>query len=319
MGPLSAGCDGATSPTEEDTPPLLPAGEHRIELVHGGRNRFALLHVPPQAHSGEPLPLVLALHGGGGHPEHFRDTSGLSHEADREGFLVLYPAGTGFLPDRLLTWNASPECCGSARDHGVDDVGFLLALVDEVSRRTRVAEWSVFLTGHSNGAMLALRVAEEAPDRIRAVVSVGGVRTADPSPPPTPVPLLLIHSLDDAHAPYEGGKGLPFPGTEGPGINHVPVGVTLDAWRRANGCPLSPRIVEVREGTPGTPDAGQQAERLVWEECSGAPLEHWRLTGVGHGWPGAPPGVLDLGPTTTLLRAAEEGWAFFARVRALQP
>lgn len=61
-------------------------------------------------------------------------------------------------------------------------------------------------------------------------------------------------------------------------------------------------------------NAGQRAVRLTWEPCAGAPVVHWRLEGVGHGWPGAMPagrGTADLlGVPTTLISAAEEAWIF---------
>lgn len=45
--------------------------------------------------------------------------------ADREGFVVVYPDGTGRGP--FLTWNAGTCCVGSVVRR-VDDVGFALAV-----------------------------------------------------------------------------------------------------------------------------------------------------------------------------------------------
>jgi hypothetical protein len=62
---------------------------------------------------------VLAFHGGGGEAQGFKGYAGLDTVADREGFIVVYPNGTGVLPRRLLTWNAG-ECCGYAMNQRVD-------------------------------------------------------------------------------------------------------------------------------------------------------------------------------------------------------
>jgi poly(3-hydroxybutyrate) depolymerase len=89
----------------------------------------------------------------------------------------------------------------------------------------------------------------------------------------------------------------------------------LARWRAANGCPDAVREAERRVGAAGSADAGQTARLLVWEPCEGgASVALWRLTGVGHGWPGnTDVGGRDaiIGPATTLVDAAEEAWRFF--------
>jgi polyhydroxybutyrate depolymerase len=294
----------------------LAPGEHEITLRHGGRNRAYLVHVPPRATAIRALPLVLALHGGGGEAEGFGGYAGLDRVADREGFLVVYPYGTGVLPRRLLTWNAG-ECCGYAMNQGVDDVGFLVAVLDDLARRTSLDLARVYATGHSNGAMMAYRLASERPDRVAAVVPVAGAMSAEAPAAGAAVAVLHIHSVDDPRALYDGGVGPPFPGTDVRSA-HRPVETSLDRWRQRNGCSGQPRRAETRAGSVGTPEEGQTATLLVWDGCtSGRPVWHWRLTGVGHGWPGSVLGGLRegvVGPGTNLVDAAEEAWRFFAQV-----
>src|SRR5688572_24750509 len=76
----------------------LARGDHTLSIEHGGRRRSYLLHVPAAA--GRPLPLVLAFHGGGGEAEGYKAYAGLDALADREGFIVAYPNGSGLLPRR---------------------------------------------------------------------------------------------------------------------------------------------------------------------------------------------------------------------------
>jgi polyhydroxybutyrate depolymerase len=98
---------------------------------------------------------------------------------------------------------------------------------------------------------------------------------------------------------------------------HAPVEDGLAAWRRVNGCSDESHVEETRTGRAGTPDAGQTATLLVWATCtSGAPVAHWKLTGVGHAWPGSiwtPAREALIGPTTTLLDASTEIWTFVSR------
>jgi polyhydroxybutyrate depolymerase len=290
------------------------AGDYQIEIDFDRRDRYYLLHVPPRALSGEALPLVLALHGGGGNPAQFKEEAGFDELSDREGFFVVYPAGTGVLPRRLLTWNAGTDCCGYALENEVDDVAFLEALIDDVARRARVDENRVYVTGHSNGGMMSHRFAAEASDRVAAIAPVAGAMGIASFNPARPVPVLHIHSVDDPRALYYGGLGPPFP-LGGNRVEHEPVMAGIEKWIERNGCGEAPRVNDERVGEAGTMNAGQRAVRLTWEPCAGAPVVHWRLEGVGHGWPGAVPvgrGTTELlGIPTTLISAAEEAWRFF--------
>jgi polyhydroxybutyrate depolymerase len=311
---LLASCAG--SPTGGDSG--LEAGDHELNLRHQGRNRWALVHVPPAASAGERLPLLLALHGGGGNPDQFKADAGLDAVADREGFLVFYPAGTGVLPRTLLTWNAGTDCCGYALEEDVDDVGFLLSSIDDLDSRTPVDLDRVYVTGHSNGGIMAYRLAAEAADRVAAIVPVAGAMMLDAFSPGRAVPVLHIHSVDDGRALYEGGLGPPFP-IGGGQVLHRPVMEGITAWVSRNGCPAQPVIVETREGTPGAPNEDHSAEKLRWAPCSsGAPVEHWRLHGPGHAWPGStvsPAQEALVGETTTIVIAAEEIWSFARQFR----
>jgi len=92
---------------------------------------------------------VLSFHGGGGSARGTQDYTGTDAIADREGFHRRVSRGTGVLPRRLHTWNAG-TCCGYARDHHVDDVGFVRALLDDLARRTPIDQRRVYATGLSN-------------------------------------------------------------------------------------------------------------------------------------------------------------------------
>jgi polyhydroxybutyrate depolymerase len=256
---------------------------------------------------------VLAFHGGGGEADGFKDYAGLDSVADREGFIVVYPNGSGVLPRRLLTWNAG-DCCGYAMNQRVDDVGFGIAVLDDLARRTSIDPRRVYATGHSNGAMMAYRLGAERADRIAAIVPVAGGISIDQFAPRRRIAVLAIHSVDDPRALYDGGLGPPFPGTN-VRSSHRPAMEGLEKWRRHNGCSTATRVVDTRSGRSGT--TAQTATLLEWEGCAaGALVAHWKLTGVGHGWPGTAPRQRDeiIGTPTTMVNAAEEIWRFVARL-----
>lgn len=295
--------------------PIGP-GEHDISLLVGDRTRHYLLHVPPEAAARGPLPVVIALHGGGTTARRLKSYAGLDELADREGFAVAYPEGSGPFERRLLTWNAG-DCCVHASERGVDDVAFILAVLRDIARRVPVDRTRVYITGHSNGAMMAYRVAAEIPERIAAIAPVAGAMALDRFAPARPVPVLHIHSVDDEQAVYAGGVGVPFPLTS-IRVHHRPVEPELARWVERNGCP-GPAQVRDRRASPEQGERpAQTATLLVHAPCaSGAEVWLWKLTGVGHVWPGADSRIQErlLGPDTELIDAADEVWRFLKRFR----
>jgi polyhydroxybutyrate depolymerase len=296
--------------------PRLAPGDHTFKLDHGGRNREYIVHMPPATDSIKALPILLAFHGGGGEAQQYKQSAGLDVVADREKFVVVYPYGMGALPRRLLTWNAG-ECCGPAMNRNVDDVGFAVAVLDDVMRRTGIDSRRVYATGHSNGAMMSYRLAAERADRIVAIAAVSGAYNMGKFAPSRAVAVLDIHSVGDPRALYHGGMGPAFPGTTVQS-SHRPVMEGINRWVRNNKCADS-TVVESRGGQAGTINAGQTASLIVWRKCApGGDVAHWKLTGVGHGWPGdvqAANRERIIGKPTTLISAAEEVWKFVSRVK----
>jgi polyhydroxybutyrate depolymerase len=294
----------------------LGAGSHDLSIAVGGERRHYVVHLPARSPGDPPVPLLLAFHGGGGNGQRFREYAGLDAIANREGFAVAYPDGTGRLGRRLLTWNAG-GCCGRAARENADDVAFVRALVGELAQRVRIDPARVYATGHSNGGMMSYRLAVEAPDLVAAIAPVGGAMILGTPELASPVPVLHIHSVDDPRALYEGGLGPPFPLTRHR-VLHSAVETELSRWVAANGCAVAPHVLE----RSTDPESGHTATLLSWEPCeSGSPVLLWRLTGAGHGWPGSEgrsPERL-VGPRTEVISAAEETWRFLSRQRLRRP
>ena len=274
-------CAGNTTIPPDDHAEL-PPGDYEFSLTHDGLSRRYLVHVPPGTQG--DLPVVLAFHGGGGNARQFRDENGINEVSDGGGFIAVHPDGAGPINNLFLTWNAGPTCCGWALENQSDDVGFIAAVIDELSERTRIDRTRIYATGHSNGAMMAYRLAAERADLVAAIVPVAGALTTNSFTPSERVAVLHIHSVDDPRALYDGGLGPPFPIT-GVRTEHRPVLAGLEAWASFNLCDSELSEVESQQGTGG--NQGQSATRLEFDGCSlGGDVVHLRLTGVGHAWPG---------------------------------
>ena len=188
--------------------PTVSGRDEPVSLEHGGRTRRYLLHLPPRAEKALKMPLLVVLHGGGGNGEQIAASTGFSALADRHGFAVAYPDGTGPLRGRLLTWN-SGGIPVYASDEKVDDVGFLRAVVASAKTRVAIDPECIYATGISNGAMMCHRLAREAPDLFAAIAPVSGAMNFTAVDSTVPIAVLIIHGTEDEHVRYEGGKPAP--------------------------------------------------------------------------------------------------------------
>jgi len=270
-------------------------GLHQGTLRHDGRIRHYLLYMPRQ-HGPGKLPLVVVLHGALGTPAMVMGRTGFDRLAARHGFIALFPAGSGFRPDRDLTWNAG-GCCGWARANHIDDVGFIARLLDRLEATYPVDPKRVYVTGFSNGAMLAYRLACELPGRIAAIAPVAGVLDSGRCPAGPPVSVLHIHGTDDGLVAFNGGIGRDSPLPQA----RPSVAQSLAVMRWRDHCDKRPRR------------AVQGALHLTRYRCADhTAVELIAVQGGGHAWPGAPLGY-NRAPTDENFNASATIWRFFER------
>jgi polyhydroxybutyrate depolymerase len=223
------------------------------------------------------VPLLLVFHGGGGTPEQIERESRFSELADREAFVVAYPAG------QRRGWNdgRGSEAIAAQRD-GSDDIGFVAALIDELSATLRIDPKRIYSTGISNGAMFSHRLALELSPRIAAIATVAG---GLPHPllmrfdPQAPVSALIVHGTLDPLVPYEGGEVKVLARARG---SVAGAEETARQWAAHDGCSATPA-----EQPLADPAEGCTVTRLVYPDCRHATgVELLRLDGGGHTWPG---------------------------------
>lgn len=254
-------------------------------ITSGGMERSFLLHVPT-GYDRAPTALVLNFHGFTSSPTDQEYFSVMSEAADREGFAVAYPQGTG-LP---ASFNAG-LCCGDAVQQEVDDVAFTADLIDAVAAELCLDPARVYSTGLSNGGFMSYRLACELADRIAAIAPVAGVMGIEECAPGRAVPVLHFHGTADALVPFDGGGVTGFPSVED----------TVAAWAERDGCTGEPQV------------SFEQGDALCrrWDSCDqGAAVELCVIDGGGHTWPGGRvPAVA--GKTSEDLVATGRMWEFF--------
>jgi len=266
----------------------------------GGRTRTYLVRVPPAiARHSARVPLVVVLHGGGGNAAISEGMTNFTAKANAEGFIVVYPNGSGRLQTSLLTWNAG-HCCGYAMEKHIDDVGFISALIDTLSTAYPVDPKRVFVTGMSNGGMMSHRLGTALPHKIAAIAPVVGAVFGDETQPSEPVSALMFNGMLDEHIPYKGGP----PGSRFTGAwDGTPVRPALEQgafWAAADGCGATPR----------SRDSGAY---VVWQyECpAGRAVELYLMKDSGHAWAGGKSGSPMGDAPSTAVDATDVIWRFF--------
>ena len=297
----SDGADAAPTATSPATSGRPAAGESDGSLQIDGREREWRTYVPESLSASGDVPLVIGLHGGLGSGGQFAEDAYFDAQAERGQFIAVYPDGIkrgAFFDAR--TWNAG-GCCGTAMNEDVDDVAFIETLIGRLVAELPIDEDRVYVTGHSNGAMMAQRLGCELADRVAAIaVYAGPLETS--CAPSQPISVLNIHGDADENVLIGGGNGSRAVSD----TDYTSLAETASTWVSLNDCAATPVVVVEAAVTTST-----------WGGCSdGVMVETQVIAGASHAWPGgAPTGPLRSDPSPDL-DASAAIWDFLsAQVR----
>ncbi len=259
-------------------PAPLPAGAQFITMTHANRRgqRDYKLYIPARRES-SPMPLIVMLHGCTQSPDDFAAGTGMNALAERDGFLVAYPAQpTGANANKCWNWFRPDD---QARDRG--EPALIAGLVRDILRDHPVDPARIYIAGLSAGGAAAAIVAAAYPDLFSAVgvhsgLAVGaatdipqafaamrsGARGASL---PHGVPTIVIHGLADATVHPDNGTAV------------------IDQILRA----FDSLRATTRKGmSPG----GRSFRQTSYGDGNGPSMvEHWEIDGAGHAWAGGQP------------------------------
>ena len=172
-------------------------------FTHNGYSRPYLVYTP--SHPGVHPPVVFVLGGVSSSAASTAQELGWTEEADRDGFLVVFPEPLTQDPSKPFVKRENTtfwEMQGS-RTHiigsnaAVDDDGYLMAVLHQVLHTEPVDSKRVFLVGFSSGSGMVQLLASRHPESITAIAAIA---TPLMEPPPSlirPVAVLYIHGDDD--------------------------------------------------------------------------------------------------------------------------
>ena len=248
-----------------------------FSFMYDGILRDYRVHLPPDYTADSLYPMVLNLHGLGSNALEQQLYTGFDFVADTAGIIMVYPNGIA------NAWNI-------AFTTGVDDVGFISALIDTMAANYNVDLFEVYSTGMSMGGFMSHRLACELSHRITAIASVTGLLAFFPCTPDRPVPILQMHGTADAVVPYAG------------------VPVTIQHWLDYNNCPVIPVITDL-------PDIDTTDQCTVTTSYYGfcddsTEVLLYTINGGEHTWPGA---TVVIGITNYDINGSVEIWNFFRK------
>jgi polyhydroxybutyrate depolymerase len=275
-------------------------------ILFQGYYRTFITHIPPNYTGTDSVPLVFVLHGGGGTANGMISFSEFDLVSDTAGFIVVFPQGVIEASSGGYTW---ADGRGTPADTaGIDDVGFISALIDHLNNHYEINNSKVYSCGMSNGGFMSQRLAVDLNNRIAAVASVGS--TIDSSQvstylPALPVSVMLINGVDDPFVPFYGG---PVNGSQGYAISSFDL---FNFWFQKNNCTGQidsmqlPDVVTAESST---------ITKYYNQNCDcNSQIVLYKVNGGGHTWSGVPNFWYELiaGQTNEDIHASVEIWKFF--------
>jgi polyhydroxybutyrate depolymerase len=295
--------------TPSSAAPRLSGTLTKGTLAVAGLTRTYSTYVPRELAKGAPL--VVVMHGAGENGARMRIETGYGFErlADEHGFAVVYPNAYGGYWDVCTIAEDV-----SANGLNIDDVGFLIGMVDKLVSEISVDPGRVFAAGSSRGGFMAFRLALEAPSRFRAVAAVSAnVPSPEnfkckPAGQGTPS-VMIMNGTDDPLVPFDGGSVSLF-------------GLFYRLGKVRSSRESGQYFADLNHIT-GTPERnetqvanGVRVEQVLWRNNSNVEVELVAIHGGGHGIPQPyrrHPRLL--GPSPTEPNGPAVIWAFFERQR----
>lgn len=236
----------------------------------------------PSTYRGEPLPLVVMLHGCKQNPADFAAGTGMNRMAEQHNCLVLYPAQAS-KANGSNCWNWF-DPSDQRRDQGEPSI--IADMTRQIMQQYRVDPERVYVAGLSAGGAMAAIMAARYPELYAAVAihsglpvgsahdvasAFGAMHGGHASVPPAygrPVPAIVFHGDRDRTVhPDNGRKAL----AQSMGV--AAEGGSIEGLAR-NGKTVKGKTAHGRAYT----------QTVYLDEDGKTAAEHWVAHGAGHAW-----------------------------------
>ncbi len=262
--------------------PAHTLGNTTETITSGGLKRTFLVHLA-SSYGKQPQPLVLLYHGYSWTSQIMEQNTGMNTEADKAGFVLVYPQGVDDPP----SWNAGVGAYGPTGD--ANDIQFTRDMLQSLEQNYCVDTHRVYISGFSLGGGMAYRLACTLSDKLAAVATVSGAYYPIPEGchPTRPLPIMEIHGYADPLAPYAGNVNTRMGAVQ----------TYLNGWLTRDSCTGNPETFFQQGDVTG----------IQWTKCANNTIvRHYRISDGLHTWPGSP-------GTTHVIDANVVIWDFFSK------
>lgn len=277
----------------------LTTRNSRCQIDHDGLKRTYYLHVPPNHDSSKPVPLVFVFHGSDMTASGMQRICKMDEQADAHGFITVYPEGLN------KCWN---DGRGIAERENRDDVGFVLALIEVLSKQYAIDAQRIYACGLSNGGFFCQYLAGRSRNTFAAIASVAASVPDDACwESAAVVPIILFLGDKDKVIPHAGGPvRVLLRGNRG---TVKSAAEAVDYWVRRNVCDTQPTKQFQEHFSDGSGYGYKEYSSVEIARC----VVCYTVHGGGHTWPGGRRYLPELvvGRTVKLLAASEIIWNFF--------
>jgi poly(hydroxyalkanoate) depolymerase family esterase len=285
QGGFDPGLGGLAPPFPRQTPEPLPEGAQFLARSYSAEagSRGYKLYVPC-GYKGEPVPLVVMLHGCTQSPDDFAAGTRMNALAEERVCLVAYPAqDSSANPQRCWNWFSPKD-----QRRGRGEPSLIAGITREIMRDHAVDPAQVYIAGLSAGGAAAAVMGEAYPDLYAAV----GVHSGLPCGAAADLPsafAAMRQGTSAARQRPDGTRLVPtivFHGDQDSTV-HPGNGDRVIAQARASAQAKLQATATVERGRVS---GGRAYSRTLHADASGrAVLEQWVVEGAGHAWSGGSP------------------------------
>lgn len=175
-----------------------------VTFTFGGQSRKYLEYIPSNYNNQNSVPVVFCLHGLGDNIDNFKGI-GMHVIGDTAGFITIYPEAMSSMFG--TAWNSGASYMGFVLNSTVNDVGFLMAIMDSLQANYNIDMQRIYFCGFSMGGFMSQRMACEMSNKVAAIASVAGtIGTSLTCNPSIAVPICHFHGRADSQVSYSSNQ-----------------------------------------------------------------------------------------------------------------
>ncbi|MDQ3059188.1 MAG: PHB depolymerase family esterase [Pseudomonadota bacterium] len=231
------------------------------------------LYIPPAAAAdGQPLPLVVMLHGCTQNPDDFAAGTGMNEAAHQRGFYVLYPAQTQ-RANSSRCWNWFKH---THQKRGRGEPALLAGMTRSVMAHHAIDPQRVYVAGLSAGGAMAAILGDAYPDLFAAVGVHSGLATGAATDMPS-----AFGAMQNGGA--AGARSTASPPTI---VFHGDQDATVHPSNGEHVVAASAGVLKSEHQRERSRN-GREYTRRTYRKADGRVVaEHWAVHGAGHAWSG---------------------------------